>query len=171
MRISSILMPAAVAVAVLGWQVAAVEARSGASEAPAKNQSGQTAAKPAPGQRPAAAMPEWGKNREEMYKAIGVTAQQRKQLDAIDEKYRQKAKELRDADLTREQRRSRMMELIQARQAEVDRVLTPEQKKKREQWIEEHRKKRRAEMGERRERPAGDQDRPAASGKPAGPRK
>jgi Spy/CpxP family protein refolding chaperone len=171
MRISSILMPAAVAVAVLGWQVAAVEARSGASEAPAKNQSGQTAAKPAPGQRPAAAMREWGKNREEMYKAIGVTAQQRKQLDAIDEKYRQKAKELRDADLTREQRRSRMMELIQARQAEVDRVLTPEQKKKREQWIEEQRRKRRAEMGERRERPAGDQDRPAASGKPAGPRK
>ncbi|BCW99360.1 MAG: hypothetical protein KatS3mg024_2187 [Armatimonadota bacterium] len=168
MRISRILMLAALPAVMLAWQVTGLEAQSGASKAPAKSRSGQAVSKPAPGQRPGPGMRDWGARREEMYKAIGVTAQQRKQLEAIDEKYRNKAKELRGADLTPEQRRAKMKNLIEARQAEVDKVLTPEQKKKRQQWMEEQRKKRQAEMGQRRERPAGAQGRPE---KPAAPRR
>ncbi|MGQ9809292.1 MAG: hypothetical protein ACUVS8_12330 [Armatimonadota bacterium] len=168
MRISRILMLAAMPAAILAWQVTGLEAQSGASKAPAKSQSGQAVSKPAPGQRPGPGMRDWGARREEMYKAIGVTPQQKKQLDAIDEKYRKKAMELRGANLTPEQRRTKMKDLMEARQAEVDTVLSPEQNKKQIQWMEEQRKKRQAEMGQRRERPAGAQGRPE---KPAAPRK
>ncbi len=169
MRTIRILTLAVIPAALLAWQVTGLQAQSGGSKAPEQKQSGQAAVKPPQGQRPAPGMRDWGARREEMYKYIGVTAQQKKQLDAIDEKYRAKAAELRSADLTPEQRRTRMMELMQARQAEVDRVLTAEQKKKRQQWMEEQRKKRQAGMGERRDRPAGAQGRPADGKRQASP--
>jgi Spy/CpxP family protein refolding chaperone len=94
---------------------------------------------------------QWNDSRDEhgrdrrasMLDGLGLTASQSVRIDSIFERRRQQTAQFWEAH------GPQMRAIVDSTRAEIDRVLTPEQRAKAEQWREEHRKRHEQEEHDR----------------------
>lgn len=111
----------------------------------------QDKAPPAEGRRGDPAQQE--RRGQRMAEELGLSADQKAQIKAINQSYRPQLDALRDDQaLSREQRREKAKALNQEREAKVDAILTPEQRTK-AQAMREKARERMKEHGGRKGRP------------------
>lgn len=102
---------------------------------------------------------------------LNLTEQQKQKIAQIREKYRVQLQQVRDSNQTPEQKRERTRKLMEAQHKEVQAVLTPEQKKKLEEWQKNRPAPGTPGVGQRpgagQQRPGAGQPRPGTN-RPAG---
>lgn len=91
---------------------------------------------------------------------LNLTEQQKQKMAQIREKYKAQMQQLRNSNLTPEQKRERSRQLMEAQQKEIKAVLTPEQNKKLEEW----QKNRPAPRAPRVDQPRSGANRPDGQG-------
>ena len=87
--------------------------------------------------------------KERMVKELNLTEEQQAQIKSIREKYASQISAIQDSNIPQEQKREQMQPIRRQMDDELDKVLTPEQKTKKEQLKKERHEKRMKARGEK----------------------